>query len=239
MALYENFFMVNYYMAKNFKRIKGEQFMKIKKMLVWLVAISVFGFGMVYADVDTPQFFIPVQAEVVEANVTVTQNAEGLNFGQILPSLTTDVYVQIDPSGVGTTDNPAGAQTAADTPATDDTSDAMGGAAVPGVVLDGTTRTAGGFTLLSDIAASVTVVFADTLTLTSDVVPAFGAPETMDVTEIQANSNVTGLVGTPLVLVGGTPQYIHIGGILNVGTSQGGGTYTNAAGGLQVDIALQ
>lgn len=215
--------------------------MKTKKMFVYLLAIFVFGFGMAYADVDTPQFFIPVEAEVVEASVTVTQNAEGLNFGQILPDLTAVRFVEIDPSAIVPTADPAGAQTAADNAAVDDTADTMASLiADPSVVLlDGTTRTAGGFTLLSDIAASVTVVFADTLELTSDVVPAFGASETMDVTEIQASSNVTGLVGTPLNLVGGTPQYIHIGGVLGVGIAQGGGTYTNTAGGLQVDIALQ
>jgi hypothetical protein len=215
--------------------------MKNKKTVILILAIFLFGFGTANAAIDNPQIFVPVEAEVVEPSVTVTLNANGLNFGQILPDIAAARFAEIDVSGVGTTANPAGAQTAADGATVDDTDDTMASLiADPSVVLlSGTTRTAGGFTMVSDIAASVTVVFADTLTLTSDVVPAFGSPETMDVTEIQASSNVTGLIGTPIALVGGAPQYVHIGGVLNIGAGQGGGTYTNASGGLQVDIAFE
>lgn len=213
--------------------------MKVNRIFIGLIAIFSLGIGTGHADVATPQLLVSVELNVVEASVAVTANANGLNFGKILPHLSNPRFVQINVNGVGSTDNPMGAQAAADGAAVDTLNDTMVNLLgdPTEVLLSGTTRTAGGFILVSDIASSVSITFADTLTLTSDVVPTFGAAETMDITAIRANSNVAGN-GAALALTAGVANYIHIGGVLHVGAAQGRGTYTNAAGGLQVDIAL-
>ncbi len=214
--------------------------MKIKKMFVWLIAICVFGFGMAYADVNNPQIFIPVEAVIVEPGITVTLNADGLNFGQILPDREDARWAEIDVHLITKSQNAGDAQTKADNAQVDDTSAVMS-SHIPDpsvVLLSATTRTAGGFTLVSDTAASITVLFDDTLILTSD---APVSPGTMTVTDIYDSSNHNGDTATltPITLLGGVTQHIHIGGVLNIGANQAGGTYTNLDGGLQVDIALQ
>ncbi len=207
-----------------------------KKMLAFCFATGLFfGLGMAYADVDTPQFFIPVEAEVVVANVTVTQNADAFNFGQILPHLTKTAEITIDVNGVTPTANPAGAITAAENATATDPAD--NDAPIAGVLLDGTPRRAGGFMLTSDVDASVTITFPDTLTLTSDVIPAFGNAATMTVSDIRANSNNVG-TGVAFPMTAGTAYRFHIGGVLTVAPTQGGGNYTHAQG-LRVDLVLQ
>lgn len=209
----------------------------MKKLVGLIVGVFVFGVGMAYADIDTPLYTVPVQAEIVSPNVTVTPG-NPLNFGQLLPDGPdgADVIVQIDVSGVGLSANPAGAQTAADN-ATAGAS--AGGNDKPAVLIgDSVRRTAGGFTLTSDLPASVTVVFADKLTLTSDV-PEFGPKAKMEIANIGGTnslSNHDGVMGTLISLSPGESQFFHIGGDLTVEKNQAVGVYS---GELEVKIDFQ
>ncbi|MGM0604032.1 MAG: DUF4402 domain-containing protein [Bacillota bacterium] len=208
--------------------------MKSKIMVIFMVAIFAAGFGKVYADVDTPEIIIPVSAEVVEPTVSVTEYSEGLNFGQILPHLTDERFVKIDVRTVLPTDNVSDAQTAADGAEVYEDAAMENELSDPGeVLLGGITRTAGLFTLTTDIPASVTIEFADDLTLTSN-------SQTMEVTDIRDNSNPTGLSTNAIELDPGVPKNFHIGGVLNVSGGQSAGTYENTAdNGLKVTIALE
>eukprot|EP00831_Metopus_contortus_P018303 TRINITY_DN17801_c0_g1_i1.p1 TRINITY_DN17801_c0_g1~~TRINITY_DN17801_c0_g1_i1.p1 ORF type:complete len:270 (-),score=37.47 TRINITY_DN17801_c0_g1_i1:350-1093(-) len=223
-------------------------------MVILLAAIFVFVYGVAYADFlgDGSDFDIEVQAEIVGADVTVTKNANPLNFGQLLPTGTGGghAYVAID---LGTfsgglavstsTANPAEALGRAtnavvkDANTIGDTGTAFqAGNAVAGVLLDGTTRTPGGFTMATTYPTSVEVTIQDQITLTGDVDDGFGTFPTMTLSDIRACSNVVG-DGTAVAV--SSTVFVWIGGILDVAEDQPAGNYANAAGGINVQLAFE